>query len=1114
MKVAIDRTRWRLSASADDTCWRFTLFRKGARPFAKELLVPLSGWPEAANAHAGVPRLLALADAGEATQTDDGLALTHARVAALSRPEAAALELPPPAPFTLFLSCQAPVTAPAFQIRVEWFERGGGPVFVPVLRGTRLQAGGKDWLVGNPLFPLLKSIEAVNAFQGEEDFDPRMVAYAAFQQELATVTGDVRADRYIQGLVLHHATGFGIDLQPGQHQPLVPTLYGERPADPATEENEEVEHRREPLLPGYHAKQFGERFSQQGSRRHYALGDGVYAVLDAPVTAALEVVARVNRGGETARAAFRTDPMAFLIPAIEAAGGDGGIVCDLRGYGERVIGIGRWEQVKLSLPLPVARQWFPEEGKDLFTVGLPDGSFLPIRRAEVAELQQAIDKARGLGEKMVRFGGQSFAPDEAFEKTIQGLTGYVRPAPEPDEGLPAVKEEKEGTELKAAIIKENFEALAYNRALARNPHGRLRPGIPSGLRNNPKPHQRDGIRWLQAGYLAGAPGLLLADDMGLGKTFEVLAFLHWLRSAGMVGKGRPLLIVAPKTLLGNWLEELEMHLGPDALGRELRVYEQGLRGLKVDAHRGNDLEEKRSDSALDWKRIEDADWILTTYETLRDYHLSFGKVRFSVAVYDEAQKLKNPTSLMSLGAKAQQPNFTLMMTGTPIENGIIDLWALFDVAWPGFLGLSARDFRNQYGDGDPVAREELKQRLIEPKPPLPAAMLRRFKVDILEGLPERSVNEVREPMLTAQRLAYDAVVSRVRADGLPAIAGLQALRVVSLHPDLANAPSDPAQDDVFIAASARFRVLFRILDDIHAKREKALVFVELRDAQSVLAGLIQRRYTLPTPQPKVINGETAAWKRDEIRKGFQSRPGFDVLLLGPKAAGFGLTLTAANHVIHLNRWWNPAVEDQCSDRVYRIGATKPVNIHLPLAVHPELGDQSFDCLLHELLEEKRALSREIVVPVQFGEEDFSRLFNGAMGGDQTRQAGLLEWIDNMDWQRFEDWVANELRKAGWSVRKTPSGRDGGADIVADTTSSAESRLIVQCKHRSRGANGEVDKSAVEELLTARRNYDAGREARLIAITNGRFTSAAQSAAVEKRVVLIGRDLLASAWWNH
>lgn len=155
-----------------------------------------------------------------------------------------------------------------------------------------------------------------------------------------------------------------------------------------------------------------------------------------------------------------------------------------------------------------------------------------------------------------------------------------------------------------------------------------------------------------------------------------------------------------------------------------------------------------------------------------------------------------------------------------------------------------------------------------------------------------------------------------------------------------------------------------ILDEIRKRGEKALVFVEYLDTQARLSALLSDRYSLSV---SCINGGVQAMQRQGIVNKFQNGPDdFDVLLLSPKAGGVGLNLTAANHVIHLTRWWNPAVEDQCTDRVYRIGQKKPVFLYYPLAIHPTYGDQSFDCNLHRLLDKKRALSQGVLSPTNSG----------------------------------------------------------------------------------------------------------------------------------------------------
>jgi hypothetical protein len=561
------------------------------------------------------------------------------------------------------------------------------------------------------------------------------------------------------------------------------------------------------------------------------------------------------------------------------------------------------------------------------------------------------------------------------------------------------------------------------------------------------------------------------------------------------------LVVAPKTLIGNWQEELTRHLGDDALGPLLVAQDKGLRELRQ-VRRGNDI--GLGQATLDRDRLAVVGLVLTSYETLRDYQLSFARVPFAAIVYDEAQRLKNPASLIARAAKGQQGAFTLLLTGTPIENHVMDLWTLLDIAWPGFLGLSARAFLQRYREADGERRVELKRRLIEPTAcadgrRAPPIMLRRFKQDVLDGLPSRTVTVSRETMPPAQQAAYDAVRTAVRQVPGGTLGALQQLRAVALHPRLKQPPASAAEDAAFIADSARFRRLFEILDQVRERREKALVFVDLREAQRALYDLIQRRYGLPAPHPEIINGATAAPVRDRIRREFQARSGFDVLLLGPRAAGLGLTLTAANHVIHLNRWWNPAVEDQCSDRVWRIGQTRPVTVHLPLAIHPILGDGSFDSLLHGLLEDKRGLSREIVVPVQFDDRDFRQLYERSLGDAAPASASAA--IDRLDWRAFEQEVARMLQGAGFQVDLTPGQGDGGVDAIA--TDASGRVLFVQCKHTGHGVSGRIDEKAILDLCRAR---DSLRhrypQPRLLAITNGRFSLAAENLAQERGVEIV------------
>lgn len=173
------------------------------------------------------------------------------------------------------------------------------------------------------------------------------------------------------------------------------------------------------------------------------------------------------------------------------------------------------------------------------------------------------------------------------------------------------------------------------------------------------------------------------------------------------------------------------------------------------------------------------------------------------------------------------------------------------------------------------------------------------------------------------------------------------------------------------------RLTLDILDDIRERGEKALLFLEYKAAQRTMAAGLAARYALAS-EPMIINGDVAGSKRQPMVGKFQAAPpGFDVMILSPRAAGVGLTITAANHVIHLSRWWNPAVEDQCNDRVYRIGQDKPVTVHVPLAVHPSYGETSFDLRLDALLQRKRALSHGLLAPPE-SKSDVNELFSGVV----------------------------------------------------------------------------------------------------------------------------------------
>jgi HJR/Mrr/RecB family endonuclease len=388
-------------------------------------------------------------------------------------------------------------------------------------------------------------------------------------------------------------------------------------------------------------------------------------------------------------------------------------------------------------------------------------------------------------------------------------------------------------------------------------------------------------------------------------------------------------------------------------------------------------------------------------------------------------------------------------------------------------------------------------------------MLRRMKADELEGLPGKQIHVRRRSMPETQARVYADVVTRAKQpEAGPMLETLHMLRGVSLHPIWPPAGEIPDHKS-FISASARLSETFAILDEIAAKREKVLIFLESLDLQEHLALMIKRRYGLRR-RPMQINGEVAGERRQKLVNEFQNERGtFDVMILSPRAGGVGLTLTTANHVIHLSRWWNPAVEDQCTDRVYRIGQDQTVHIYYPMAVHPLYGDSSSDELLNELLTRKRNLSQRMLMPPVDLAKDQS-WFSDNLGVGPARdivEPPNIDEIDAMEPTAFERWALGRCVSFGWEASRTPRSHDSGADGLL-IHRSTNAHVIVQCKHKEK-TEGVCGSEAIDDLLRARARYTNG--ARLFALTNAeRFSDPARERAKKHEVTLIERAEL-PAW---
>lgn len=947
-------------------------------------------WHKEAGAElaAAVRYLKRLEESGEAVRSPSGMELPTHTLLEMPGTILTQIGMPAVAPLSLRLSLHGRLETPDGEIRLHWTDSNYRSL-APVRQGLVVRWSGKTGRLTAPIYGLVEAIERYNASKGQPS-ENRVAAWAPVQERLQMLAGkEVEADRVLSSFRIFQAGAFSLDVKQALDGPQFnPVLMSaalratledgaDAPEDgvnPTEDLKDEVNHA---LLPPELQNQFLRAFNQDSlaTRPSYVLARNTYLVVEPELQQALDVVKQAQRAPAAQRRSFVQNPRAALVQAMP--GGDestGTIFIETRQYSERVTELGIWEKPKLDWIRRKSTGWLPE------SFVLQVGSVaIPMNEQRLQQLARAYEASTARGDEWVQYDGLALAANDV-SAAFEGLEKGSMP------GLPGEKiVEGEGDDEPKpdrAVLKkkENLEEVEFSIALRARPLFAQKL-FPSDLVvTAPKPHQIDGFGWLVDAWTSGLPGVLLADDMGLGKTMQALAFLAWFRENRRVGGIRakehagPILVVAPTALLRNWAREADLHLAGSGLGDCLAAFGSGLAHLR----RRNSVPE----DALDVDAIRSADWVLTTYETLANYHRAFARVAYPIIVFDEMQKIKAPDTINTHAANVMNADFVLGMTGTPIENRIEDLWCLMDRVAPGYLG-AFKTFSQTYGGEDEEALRILKAKVDQPQPGHPPLMLRRMKTDHLRGLPERQVKTYSSPFMPpAQADAYAQVVrsarSGIRSKG-DMLKVVHALRGISLHPHGADGvdPYEPRSRQAWVASSARVQQVLSILEDIRQQREKALVFIEDRAVQSAFAAVAAAHFDLPV-EPDIINGETSGDRRQQIVDRFQSLPpGFALLVLSPKAAGIGLTITAANHVIHLSRWWNPAVEDQCNDRVYRIGQDKPVTVHVPLAVHPAFGEASFDLKLDALLARKRALSRDMLMP-PVSESDAESLFGEAV----------------------------------------------------------------------------------------------------------------------------------------
>ncbi|MBO2678723.1 DEAD/DEAH box helicase [Shewanella algae] len=863
------------------------------------------------------------------------------------------LGLPTLVPFKIKLSGIGPIHTPTFKLNASWLDSRSRPMMGLNRDGAIVKQGAKSYLLNEPLFSLISHIDAFKQ-TNFEDIDSKMLAWGLLQQFLPK---DAVIEGQLNTITVSSANRFTLDIDSkGQVHPVLVTPVMDFDGD-VTEYNS--------LLPRQYEKSFSKQFlGKKSCATHYALGQGQYVILSSRMVEAMNVVREVQKGSAQERLAFIANPAGKITQSLELQFSEEEIEQFFIETPEflslRIQHLGVWEPKLCAYRLENSTSWVPDD--ETLTLILGE-QVIEITPEDAVGLSTKIEDAIAKGDSIVQYGNQEIPANPETLSAVQRVAKAVSGDSGKDSN---VEVGNLPNETLVPITTDNIEELEY--LLSKSPRASLNCRLPELLQTaSLYPHQKIGVSWLQEHWRLGSNGVLLADDMGLGKTLQSLAFMAWIKEAmnDDVYPNKPMLIVAPSGLLKNWKDEEAVHLNKPGLGRVLEAYGPGMKSL-------SDM------SALERKRaFEGADWVLTTYETLRDKILYFLPIQWACVTFDEVQKIKNPVSRMAEMAKSLSCDFSVAVTGTPVENELKDLWSIIDAVEPGYLG-ALSEFHNTYvKTDDPVAAAEaLKSKLVDEVSP--AILMRRMKEEHLKGLPKKYTRHYQREMTPQQAQDYSVIVSnaQVSTEKGRVLEVIQQLRKVSLFS--VEVGAEGLTND-HIESSARLKETIGILDTIHAAGERVLIFIESLKLQALLVPYLQQRYQMQHP-PARINGAISGAKRKQLVDIFQRTPEgeFNVMLLSPKAGGVGLTLTQANHVIHLSRWWNPAVEDQCSDRIYRIGQQKPVFIHYPLAVHPKYGEASFDIRLNELLERKRELSRNLLLPAAITAAEIERLLRDSI----------------------------------------------------------------------------------------------------------------------------------------
>ncbi|MCG8328766.1 MAG: DEAD/DEAH box helicase [Chitinophagales bacterium] len=446
---------------------------------------------------------------------------------------------------------------------------------------------------------------------------------------------------------------------------------------------------------------------------------------------------------------------------------------------------------------------------------------------------------------------------------------------------------------------------------------------PQGLKAILRPYQQSGFEWLYKNLKLGF-GSLLADDMGLGKTLQIITILLKLKEEGAFEKKKALIVV-PTTLLTNWVKEVSKF----APGLIPAIYHGTNRNLT---------------------EFKEADLIITTYGVVRSDSTKLNKQKWLAIIIDEAQNIKNPTTIQTKAIKKIKAPFKIAMSGTPVENRLTEYWSIFDFVNKNYLG-NLNKFKETYAKPIEINRDQAQlnhfRKVTEP------FILRRVKTDksIIKDLPDKIEKDQFCELTSEQAAIYQNVIDTMmkdieQAEGIARRGSV--LKLITALKQICNHPRHfLKKGDTSPTLSGKAILLFQLIKTVLENDEKALIFTQYQEMGKLLVNMLETEFKLDIP---FLHGGVSRKGRDEMVESFQHNRSTKILILSLKAGGTGLNLTAASNVIHYDLWWNPAVEAQATDRAYRIGQNKNV------LVHRFITQGTFEEKINQLLLNKKELA--------------------------------------------------------------------------------------------------------------------------------------------------------------